>query len=84
MNRDYDGFRIFDIHAICVIGEDNEEGVPAFVAGDVVMPLIAADPKRLSQIKDMAQVIANETGKTLKVCRFSVREEIGEITPDGT
>lgn len=78
---DYRGFRITDIHAICAIGDDDEEGVCAYVDKFGATPLISADPKRLSQITEMAQQIADQTGRSFKVVRFSVREEIGEIKP---
>lgn len=79
-NPDYRGFRIKDIHAIVAIGDDDEEGVPAFVSpllGSV--PLIAADPRRLEEIKRIAQVLADETDRDFEIVRFSVREKIGEI-----
>jgi hypothetical protein len=76
---DYRGFRIKDIHAIVAIGDDDEEGIPAIYTPDGPAPLIAADPRRLKQIIEMGQAIANDMGKNFKVVRFSVREDIGEI-----
>jgi hypothetical protein len=76
---DYRGFRITEIHAITGIGDDDEEGVPAWFSHDGPVPLIAADSKRLENIKEMAQRIADATGQSFKITRFSVREDIGEI-----
>lgn len=76
---EYRGFRIKEIHAICGIGDDDEEGIPAVTSPDGPIPLIASDHVRLEQLKVMAQVIADETGRNFKVVRFSVREDVGEI-----
>lgn len=78
---DYRGFRITELHAICGIGDDDEEGIPAFFSGDGPVPLIASDRVRLDHLKAMAQQIADATGKTFKVVRFSVRSDVGEIRP---
>lgn len=76
---DYRGFRIKDVVAIVGIGDDDEEGIPAWHTPAGPLPLIGTDRIRVEQLKIMAQEIADETGKNFKVVRFSVREEIGEI-----
>lgn len=76
---DYRGFRITTIHAITAIGDDDEEGIPAYILPIGPTPLIAADEKRLEQIKAMAQQVADASGMNFKIVRFSVREDIGEI-----
>jgi len=76
---DYRGFRITEVHAITCVGDDDEEGIPAWFSSVGPIPLIAADPKRLANIKELAQRIADETGKNFKITKFSVREDIGEI-----
>lgn len=76
---DYRGFRITDIHAIVGIGDDDEEGVCAYVTMLGPTPLIAADPRRLKEIKKMAQQVADQTGLKFEIVRFSVREKVGEI-----
>lgn len=81
---DYRGFRITDVVAICGIGDDDEEGIPAWMTPDGPLPLIGTDRIRVEQLKIMAQQIADATGQTFKVVRFSVREEIGEIVPKGS
>lgn len=74
------GFRITEIHVICGIDPDGDfEGIPAKFTSMGPIPLIAADAKRLSQIKQMAQEIADITQRNFKIVRFSVREDIGEI-----
>lgn len=79
----YPGFRIADVHAIVAIGGDDEEGVPAVCVAGQLMPLLAANPERLSAIKQMAQEVADRTGQAFKIVRFSVREDIGQIIPGG-
>jgi hypothetical protein len=76
-----DGFRITELHAIIGIGEDNEEGIPAIhiMDGAVAMPLIASDGVRLELLVKSAQMIADQTGQTFKVAKFSVREDVGVI-----
>jgi hypothetical protein len=81
--QDYKGFRITEIHAIVGIGDDDEEGIPAVMTGDGPLPLIASDRVRLEQLKMMAQQIANQTSLSYKVVRFSVREDVGIIEPEG-
>lgn len=78
------GFRITTIHAIIGIEpETDDEGVPGFLTKIGPIPLIAGDERRLSEITTMAQHIADTTGNTLKIVRFSVREDIGEVKPRG-
>lgn len=72
-------FRIKEVHAIIGIDEDDEEGIPAVWMDGVPVPLIASDRVRLDRMTDMAQVIADKTGKKFKIVKFSVREDIGEI-----
>jgi hypothetical protein len=78
-NPDYRGFRITEIHAITGIGDDDEEAIPAFWSSGGPIPMIASDRVRLESLKQMAQVMADQTGKNFKVVKFSVREDIGEI-----
>lgn len=76
---DYRGFRITELHAICGVGDDDEEGIPALMTAYGPTPLIASDRVRLEHLKELAQQMADQTGQTFKVVRFSVREDIGEI-----
>lgn len=79
MSHDYRGFRIKQIHVICGIGDDDEEGVPTFVSPLGPIPLIAADDRRLGLIMVMAQRIADANGKDYTIAKFSIREDVGEI-----
>lgn len=68
---------------VSVDAEDGNEGVVAAPVGGVMMPLVAADDKRLSQLTPIAQKLSNISKMKLKLVKFSHREEIHEITPDG-
>lgn len=84
MNKpDYRGFRIKEVHAIVGVGDDDEEGIPAFQTPEGPIPLISSDRVRLDHITAMAQLLADHTGQKYKIVKFSVREEVGEIIPKG-
>ena len=48
------GFRITEITAFTTIGPDDEEGVVAFMDGEIWMPMVAADITRLSMLRAIA------------------------------
>jgi hypothetical protein len=63
--------------------DDTGEGVCAgpLLGPGTLAPLIAADEERLASIKPWAELIAATTNRTLKLIKFSVREEVMEIKP---
>lgn len=67
-------FAIFD-------GDEDGEGVPAVSTRMGPMPLMGADVARVDNLMPYAQIVANETGKPLRIYKFSVREQIGEVSP---
>lgn len=77
------GFRVTQLHAFLSVGEDGEEGVPAFQLGGSWMPLVAADATRLEQLRPLAQRIADETGRELTLAKFTVRMNVETIKPAG-
>jgi hypothetical protein len=64
---------------VSVDPQDGNEGVCAFNSGIHMMPMIAADPKRLEQLTPLAESLALRTGMTIKLVRFTAREEIREL-----
>jgi hypothetical protein len=64
---------------VSVDPEDGNEGVAAASFRGVMMPLIAADEKRLTMILPIAEHIKASTGIKLKLVKFTTREEIREI-----
>ena len=68
------GFRITSITAFTAIGDDDEEGVVAFLGpGDVWMPMVAADMTRLTQLRERVEVL-RLAGMTIRERRF-IQEE---------
>jgi hypothetical protein len=76
------GFRITSITAYTIIGEDDEEGICGFLGADGTwMPMIAADAQRLSQLRQMAQLVANTSGQPVRVRRFEAPVEVETLEP---
>lgn len=71
------GFRIATLSAFIAKGEDGDEGVVAARLGDTWFPLVAADDKRLEQLRPMAKRIAFETKARIELIRF-VRGQVLE------
>ena len=77
------GFVIQHIWAfVSVDPRDGDEGVCACNLGGQWMPLIAADEKRLKDLRPMAEQIARETKVDIKLVRFDVRTELETIKGD--
>ena len=68
------GFRITEITAFTAIGEDDEEGICAFLSGDGIwMPMVAADISRLTQLRERAEMF-RAAGTEVRERRF-IQEE---------
>lgn len=69
---------------IAVDNEPEDEGVVAAAIGPmgIMMPLIGANVARVDSIREMARKIANDSGKTIRLCKFSVREIVEVIEPE--
>lgn len=61
---------------------ENDEGVPAFKIGDQVMPLMGADLERAVSFEQIAQNLANGTGKTIRLVRSTGLEVVKELKPE--
>lgn len=46
------------------------------------LPLIAADKERLASIIPVARMLAKRSGRKIKLIKFTMREELMEITPE--
>lgn len=53
-----------------------DEGVVAVKVGDVWMPLVGADMKRVESLRPLAKEIAQTTGKRIVLAKFTVREDM--------
>jgi len=73
--------RIDSIWAYVSVDADGNEGVCAAPIGHggMCMPLIAVDEARLSSITPIAEALARITGMTIKLVRFTAREELRNI-----
>lgn len=73
--------RIEQMYAYVVVDQDGTEGVPAFQAGAMAMPMVAADQARLDQLRPVAESMARQLGKPIELVRFTVREQVEVIQP---
>jgi hypothetical protein len=72
--------RITSVWAVVSVDPvDGNEGVAAAEVAGIMMPLIAADEKRLEVIVPIAKAIKAGTGLRLKLVKFTTREEVEEI-----
>jgi len=65
------------------VSEDSgpdDEGIVGFHTDTGWMPMVGADMDRIKSLKPIAQAIAKETGKKIKVLCFTNREELEIIT----
>jgi hypothetical protein len=66
------------------VSEDNgpdDEGVVAQKFGDVWLPMVGANMDRAEALKSLARIAVKATGKTIKLLRFTNREELEIIEP---
>lgn len=80
--------KIDQLFAYIMLDEDDHgcEGIPAFMKEGpmgmpIFMPMVGGSEHQ--QLNEKAQELADMKGKTIVLCRFSVREEIKRITPKG-
>jgi hypothetical protein len=77
--------RIDAIWAFLSVDEkDGNEGVTAATIGNHLVPLIAADEKRLASLRPIAQNMAERFGMKIRLVKFHVREVIEEYGPSLT
>lgn len=73
--------RIDEMYAF--IAEDSgpeDEGVIAMkMPGNIWMPLVGADMKRMESLRPTARDISRNLGKPVRLIRFTNREELGLI-----
>jgi hypothetical protein len=67
---------IDDVWLFLSIDEDGDEGVCAFHAGDVWMPMIATDLKRVESFKPLAQRMVAEGGMPIRLVKFTQRVDV--------
>ncbi len=72
--------KINELFAFISIDEDSEdEGIIASKFGDVWMPLVGADQKRVDSLRPIAKQIAKATGKHVILAKFTHRKDLEVI-----
>ncbi len=74
--------RINEMFAFILLDEDNTEGIPAFNAGGLAMPLVGADMARIDSLRHIAESLARDTNKKITLAKFSHREDLEVIEPN--
>ena len=73
--------KIDEIFAFVAVDADGE-GITGFMnSSGQWMPLVGADMKRVEQLRPIAQDIAKQSGKTIRLIHFSTRTELEVINP---
>ena len=77
------GFRITSLRAWTSIDpEDGDEGIAAFMEGNVWIPMVAADEERLRALYPMVERLAAATGRPFWLREFtSTGEPLGVVMP---
>jgi hypothetical protein len=72
--------RIDEIYAFIAQDRDGE-GLPAFMHNGMMLPMVCADQARVDSLREVAKLMARESGNKITLCRFSVRQELEVIEP---
>ena len=62
---------------------DNTEGVIAYLSEQGWMPMVGADMSRVEYLRPLAQNVADDTGRPVQLVKFSTREELELLRPEG-
>lgn len=60
-----------------------DEGIIGVKVGDTVMPLVGADIARSESLRVAAQDVCNMMGKPVTLIKFTRREELLTLKPEG-
>jgi hypothetical protein len=74
-------YKIEQLYAFISTDEFGSEGVIGFATNGVFMPLVGADMDRVESLRPIAQHVANQTQKQVRLCRFHQLEELEQINP---
>lgn len=73
--------KVNEIYAYISFDSDGNEGVCAFMSGNTMLPMIAADPARLEQLEPIAKKLARLSPHPIELIKFSAREKVRQIEP---
>ena len=72
--------KVTQIFAVVAENPD-EEGIVGHRTPKGWMPLVFATDRNLDKVRDIARTLANDTGKTLRIVRFTEREDLEVFRP---
>ncbi len=67
-------FAVFD-------GGPGDEGIPAFGEGRFLLPMMGKDLAMVERLIPIAQKFADDSGKSIRIYKFTGKEQIGEVNP---
>lgn len=77
--------RVTELYAYVIADADeDDEGVPAFDASGMMMPMMGADRDRAYDLRPMARLLATRHGKPIKLIRSTGIEVVEVIEPEET
>ncbi len=74
--------RIDEIFAFVATDDDGNEGVAAQLIDGSWFPLLGADMERVNSCREIAQGIADASGKPLTLVLFGSRSDVETIEPE--
>ena len=57
----------------------DDEGIIGALVGTVMLPLVGADEATINRLKPIAKRVAEQSGKKIKLLRFTHREDLGDV-----
>lgn len=72
---------ITELYAFVADNADEEGIVGSILPGVGMTPLVAARDRTLKSMRAIAQQVANESGKEIRLIRMTMREEVETIRP---
>lgn len=73
------GFKISNVYLFVTVDPNGNESVPAVFESDVFMPLVATEPARVDELRELPKQVSRESGQRITLCRLSVREDLEVI-----
>lgn len=74
--------RIEQLYAYVVVDPaDDTEGLVAYLVGDTMMPMVAANTLRVESMRRIAEQIAQCENVSIRLCRFEIRTDLEVIDP---
>lgn len=73
--------KVDQMYAYVSVDDDGDEGICGIRTGMGWMPMVGADMARMLSLRNHAELVAQESGRTVRLVRFGVRELLDTITP---